>query len=482
MSRVASRARQAISKSTVVVTGDSDIADLLKTDCINGLAVVAGLADSFTDAELILERSCPDILLIDFRSACIQESPAGLLARLARRSTSRPFVVALGNDSYGLEWAADAELAIDRHLPLPVSAEDLAGIFCGDHPPNPLRGTTPWRMEVEGAECSNHTPEMREMLEQLVMMASHDVTLLLVGETGTGKTTLARMVHQFSPRRQEPFQTLACGSVAVDQFEIALYGQASDSVKSASQWRAGSIDLSAGGSLLLDEIDLLGPAQQSKLLRLIETGEYEPAGSHETRHSQVRLIVASNVNLKALMDRAEFRADLYYRLNVLEFPILPLRKRIPDIVPMTLRFVDEFRANHQVRISRVHREFFRALKRYDWPGNIHELKNHIRRAVLFCRTEELTPNELAPTLLAAIHEQESRECRQRGPLSLFEQVASTEQEILEAALRAHGFKRTATAESLGISRVGLYKKMKKYGLLGMPRSGSKGRRASVPLR
>jgi DNA-binding NtrC family response regulator len=205
---------------------------------------------------------------------------------------------------------------------------------------------------------------------------------------------------------------------------------------------------------------------------VIETGEFEPVGSNDTRRSRARLIVASNVDLKELMERNEFRADLYYRLNMLEFRIPPLRERSRDIVPMTLDFVDEFCRGHKIEIRRVHPDFLACLKAYDWPGNVRELKNHIRRAVLFCRTGILTPNELAPHFRQLLHQNASatdddgaRLPRAAQETTFVERLASSEREILEQALQEHGNNRTATAKALGISRVGLYKKMKKYGMI-----------------
>src|SRR5690606_35845797 len=155
------------------------------------------------------------------------------------------------------------------------------------------------------------------------------------------------------------------------------------------------------GTLLLDEIDVLTPAQQARLLRVIESGEFEPVGSNETQISQARLVVATNVDLNSLMEKGEFRSDLYYRLNVLEFHIPPLRKRRLDIVPLALGFIDEFRTAHDVAIRRIDPDFLSCLVAYDWPGNVRELKNHIRRAVLFCRNGELTPADLAPAVANA---------------------------------------------------------------------------------
>ena len=196
---------------------------------------------------------------------------------------------------------------------------------------------------------------------------------------------------------------------------------------------------------------------------MIETGEYDMVGSTESRHSEARLIVASNVNLEDLMRKSQFRSDLYYRLNVLEFRLPPLRERPLDIVPLALEFIDEFCHEHEIVIRRIQRDFLDALRRHRWPGNLRELKNHLRRAVLFCDHEELSVNDLSPAVLRAQHEANSQPAVEHG-WSLADRIAVSERELVEQALKANGHNRTRTAKALGISRVGLYKKLRRLGL------------------
>ncbi len=327
-----------------------------------------------------------------------------------------------------------------------------------------------------------NTPEVAELLDNVERMAGHDVTLLLVGETGTGKTTLARLIHELSPRHPSRLLTVACGAMPRDLIETEIFGHVKGAFTSAERSKIGKFEAAEDGTLLLDEIDVLGPAQQVKLLRVIETGEFEPVGCNTTRHSRARLIVASNVNLRTLVDRNEFRADLYYRLNMLEFRIPPLRERVRDIVPLALGFVEELCQAHEVGVHRIHPEFLDCLKRYSWPGNIRELKNYIRRAILFCRSGELTPDDLAPHLVEAV----ARNPDVAGPPSaekpdehapLTERVAHSERAMLEEALRKHNNNRTATASALGLSRVGLYKKLKRHGMVHWtaPQNAPRGR-------
>ena len=262
---------------------------------------------------------------------------------------------------------------------------------------------------------------------------------------------------------------MACGALPMDLIESELFGHVKGAFTGAERTKVGRFEAAEGGTLLLDEIDVLGPKEQSKLLRVIETGEFEPVGSTETRKTDTRLVAASTVDLRTMMTKNAFRADLYYRLNVLEFLIPPLRKRTMDIVPLALDFIREFSETHNLPIHRIHPEFLELLTVYEWPGNIRELKNHMRRAVLFSTDGELTPKDL---LVHNVHTPEKHASVSIAPAlapslvkTLAEKVASTEQELLEQALQANNYKRTVTAQALGISRVGLYKKMKKYGML-----------------
>ncbi|HYW78327.1 MAG TPA: sigma-54 dependent transcriptional regulator, partial [Thermoguttaceae bacterium] len=410
----------------------------------------------------------------DLRNASLREDPSCLLQDLRRRAGDRVPVIAVSDRGYVCDWAGVADLIISGHLQLPLDRKQLSGLLENQPSEGPCQGkpapNQPRVVRSKSVAHRTYSAEMLSLLENLVTVASHDVTILLVGETGTGKTTMARMIHELSPRSESRLLTVGCGALPPELIESELFGHVKGSFTGADRSKLGKFEAAEDGSLLLDEIDVLTPAQQAKLLRVIETHEFEPVGSNDTRVSKARLIAASNLDLKHLMQRDQFRADLYYRLNMLEFHIPPLRERPLDIVPMALEFVDEFCTSHDVMIRSVHPDFLACLKSYRWPGNIRELKNHVRRAVLFCRSGELTPQDLAPHLVRSLGEAEAEaeqaeSAESAEDATLFERVAQTEREMLEEALRENNQNRTTTARMLGLSRVGLYKKMKKYGMI-----------------
>ena len=218
-----------------------------------------------------------------------------------------------------------------------------------------------------------------------------------------------------------------------------------------------------------------------KLLRVIESGEFEPVGSNRTHKSQARLIVASNVDLQPLVEQKRFRPDLYYRLNMLKFEIPPLRARRPDVVPLAKKFIHEQAAKHPVEISSIEDSLFVSILNYPWPGNGRELEHVIQRAVIYCRDTVLSARQL-PSHVVACQPGPSQfgPSQEQGPLfdrfaetdfmrgSLGRQVALSEREIIEQTLFQNNQSRTNTAKALGISRVTLYNKMKKYGITANP--------------
>jgi len=365
-------------------------------------------------------------------------------------------------------WRAASEL-IRECLTLPVDLERLEELLedsalLGIDPEGYCRGLPHRALHGQTRSLVTFTPAMFAMFDELKVAAAHDVTILLIGETGSGKTHLARLIHELSPRRTERCLTVACGALPPDLIESELFGYVKGAFTGADGDKLGKFAAAARGTLLLDEIDVLAPDQQAKLLRVIETGEYEPVGSNDTQTSDARLIVASNIDLESLVQANKFRMDLYYRLNTLSFQLAPLRDRPWDIEYLARKFAVDHSRAHNIQLKHIEPEFLAALRQYRWPGNIRELENVIRRAVLYCCDGVLTVADL-PSSMRPVNNRFPSNDNGRKPLTLEERVGEVERRIIEESLRRHNFHRSHTARELGISRVTLYNKMKKFGML-----------------
>ena len=306
------------------------------------------------------------------------------------------------------------------------------------------------------------TPELFKIIDDLDVAARHDVTVLLTGETGNGKTYLAQLIHERSPRKSERLVTVACGAISPNLIETELFGYVRGAFTGANRDKEGKFMAAGQGTLLLDEIDVLSIDQQAKLLRVIETSEYEPVGSNETKTSRARLIVASNDELPMLVKSGMFRSDLYYRLNVVNLHLPPLRERPWDIEYLARKFAVDYSRAHNIVLRETDTAFMKALLAHTWPGNIRELKNIVHRAVLYCQRGKLTIDDV-PSM---IRDTAKDLIQAKGPgKTLGTKLDMLERRIIEDSLHRNKYSRKDTATELGIGRVTLYNKMKKFGLL-----------------
>lgn len=313
------------------------------------------------------------------------------------------------------------------------------------------------------------TPSLLSLTERVALAANHDVTVLLTGETGTGKTFIARLIHEHSPRHEHRFLTVPCGALSDNLVESEFFGHVKGAFTGADRPKVGKFAAVGEGTLLLDEIDTLSLEQQASLLRVIETGEFEPVGSIETQKCNGRLIVASNLDLEEAVQRGRFRPDLYFRLNVMSFHLPPLRERVQDISPLARGMAARFNRKFNKDLFDISPEAMAALESFSWPGNIRQLENTIQHAVLVSSGPELTVNHLPQALQDhAFHATVHSNGDGHAVESLHRHRDLTERNVIQRALVSHGYSRSRAAESLGISRVTLYKKMKKYGLMDIP--------------
>jgi DNA-binding NtrC family response regulator len=232
------------------------------------------------------------------------------------------------------------------------------------------------------------------LLDQVRRVAPQDTTLLLTGETGTGKTRLARLIHELSPRRGQPFLIVDCGALSASLIESELFGHVKGAFTGADRDRPGKLAAAGRGTLLLDEVNSLPLPLQGKLLRAVDERVFEPVGGNAPQPVQARLVAASNVPLGREAAEGRFRSDLYYRLGVVHFHLPPLRQRRGEVAALAARFLAEFAARNRPDVTGLSAAAVQALEGYDWPGNVRELRNAVERAAALCHGPEVLPEDL----------------------------------------------------------------------------------------
>jgi len=307
----------------------------------------------------------------------------------------------------------------------------------------------------EDIVSKNH--KMQRIFEMLPLVAASESTVLIQGESGTGKELIARAIHNLGPRRVGPFVALNCGAVPEGLMEAELFGYKQGAFTDAKGDRAGRFGAAQGGTLLLDEIGELPLQVQSKMLRVLQQKEYEPLGSSQTVKADVRVITSTNRDLAREVKERRFRSDLYYRVNVVQIDLPPLRERKEDLPLLVQHFIDRFNALQGRRITNCSDHVLSALMRYPFPGNIREFENAIEHAFVVCIANTIQMDDLPPHILA--HEQRGPDCAATSAELPLQQA---EAEALRTALEENGYNRTATAAALGVSRNTLWRKMKKF--------------------
>ena len=305
------------------------------------------------------------------------------------------------------------------------------------------------------------SPEMRAVLELARGIAAHKVGVLLTGETGTGKEVMAHTLHDLSDRADGPFVVQDCGTLTETLLDSELFGHVKGAFTGAVSDHPGLFVLADGGTIFLDEIENTTPALQSKLLRVLETGEVRPVGGTKVRRVDVRVVCATNRDLEQAAREGRFRADLYYRLNTFPIDLPPLRDRRADIVPLARHFLKLAERRLDVGVHQLSPEAEAALLAYDWPGNVRELKNVIERAVVLAPPGRPIAASLLPrnVLAASAHG-----ARSFVATTLAERLERVEREAIQAALVESDGVMQRAAEALGMNRITLARRAKRYGL------------------
>ena len=298
---------------------------------------------------------------------------------------------------------------------------------------------------------------MLTLMQQLQTVAATEANILLTGENGTGKSQLAQWLHQHSGRSEGPLISVNMAAIPEALFESELFGHKKGAFTDAKEARAGRFSLAKGGTLFLDEIATLPLGQQAKLLRVLESGHYEAVGSSQTEQSDLRLIAATNADFSALIQNGQFRQDLYYRLNTLEFRIPPLRERPEDIAPLCQFFLRKHGQRYHKTDLTLDPNALSRLQRYNWPGNIRELSHLIERAVLLTQNKTISVKELVlPDEHSALLAETSA-----LPMMTLEQAELT---LIRQALQHCQGNKQKTADTLGITKSSLYRRLEKHGL------------------
>jgi len=373
------------------------------------------------------------------------------VAEAIRAGAAGAAIVALTPAGATMPAWADAAVAEpgrdDEILAALAAAREIAAARAAA-PACPLRGN-------EGGLVGGHAAFQR-VLELADRVARTPATVLVTGESGTGKSLLARRIHAASGRSGR-FVEVACGSLAEPLLESELFGHVTGAFTGATADRPGKFRLAAGGTIFLDEIATASPALQVKLLRVLQELEFEPVGSGETQRVDVRVILATNEDLAALVAQGRFRADLFWRVNVVTLELPPLRDRAADILPLAGHFLNAAAAKAGRDLNGFTPAARAALERHPWPGNVRELEHAVARGVFLGRSSLIEVGDLPAAVQAA--------GPATGPGSpLKAALAAPERELILAALERSGWRRDVAARALGINRTTLYKKLRRLGL------------------
>jgi DNA-binding NtrC family response regulator len=302
--------------------------------------------------------------------------------------------------------------------------------------------------------------KMQKVFSLIETVAGTEATVLLHGQSGTGKTMVARCVHYSSSRRSAPLVEISCGALPENLLESELFGHVKGSFTGAVATKIGKFEAAKGGTVFLDEIDVLPLSLQVKLLRVLQDRKFEKIGSNETVTADVRMIAAANQNLEELIRESRFRQDLYYRLNVVPVYLPPLNERVGDIPVLAEHFIRIYGERNHKDVAGIADEALDMMCRYGWPGNVRELENAVERAIILAKGSYITAKDL-PEALQDNRGVERGNSVTVGPLK--EELEAAEKGVLEKALKQNEWNRQKTAAMLGINRTTLYHKMKKYG-------------------
>jgi len=382
---------------------------------------------------------------------------------LAIRHPSNPLCIMM--TAYGeVDVAVEAmKRGAFDFLPKPVNLEQLELII--------KRGLKERKLESENSQLHGrldkkfhfngimgNSPALESVTEKVKLVGPSKATVLLTGETGTGKELFAQSIHQNSERSRMPFVAVHCAALPANLLESELFGHEKGAFTGATERRIGRFESASGGTLFLDEIGEIDPSTQVKLLRFLESKSIERLGSSKTLKLDVRLVCATNRNLYKMVKNGDFREDLYYRLNVVSIELPPLRERGDDLPLLLSHFLKTYSAENGFESPQLSQETQSILQNYNWPGNVRELRNFCENLVVLQRGKEITPYDLDPRFTVLNLSGDNEQAASNSTLS----VEENEKRLLRNALVQANGNRTKAAELMGISRRTLHRKLERW--------------------
>lgn len=421
--------------------------------------------DSVANGKLALkklEENSYDIALVDYKMP--EMDGLTTLKEIKRQYPDLPVVMMTAYGTIETAVSCMKEGAVD-YLTKPIQLEELLLIFNKVlERSNLIRENRELRIRLKERYAFGNiiyvSPKMEEVMSLVARVSNSHTTVLIRGESGTGKELIANAIHFSSPRSEKPFIKVNCSAIPETLLESELFGHEKGAFTGATQKRIGRFEEANGGTIFLDEIGDLSPTTQVKLLRILQEKEFQRLGSNTSLKVDVRVIAATHRNLEELMRKGLFREDLYYRLNVISIHIPPLRERKEDIPVLIDHFLKKYSKENQKPVYDISKEAREVLLRHSYPGNVRELENIIERAVVLCRGDLITTQDLPFHLLEGKAEEKVESPKMDKSLPEF--LEEIEKEMILKALNQNKGVQTWAAEQLGISERVLRYKIKKY--------------------
>ncbi|MDE1921622.1 MAG: sigma-54-dependent Fis family transcriptional regulator [Candidatus Omnitrophica bacterium] len=422
------------------------------------------MASAMQEAKELVRKTLFDIVITDLKLA--DADGIDLLGFIKKNFPATEVIVITGYGTIESAVSAMKQHAFD-YVTKPIHDEEIKLIIARIiEKKELLRENIELRAMVEMKKRSTfygivgQSEAMQQVYRLIESVASTNATIMISGESGTGKGLVARAIHQHDQnRRAKPFVEVSCGALSETLLESELFGHVKGAFTGAIRDKAGRFELADGATIFLDEIDTCSQELQVKLLRVLQDGGYERVGDTQTRKTDARVIVATNQDLEKLVEEGKFREDLYYRIHVIPIAIAPLRQRKDDINLLVEHFIRVSNEKNNKNVKGISDEVKKLFMEYRWPGNIRQLENVIEGSVIMAQTHCINKRDLPVTFNAA-----ERKERNTVHQSLEDGLKEPAKELILTKLREMNGNRSLTAASLGINRTTLYNKMKKYGI------------------